>query len=371
MLGAGAAMVMTIGLVQAARWNAVPGVRAGVLDGPGALADVFDIEVGPGGEILAAQVRGASIAVFAENGDYRRSIGRRGDGPGEFQILGRMGWSGDTLWVIDFGKLHLFTRELEFVRTIVHPSVPPPAGVQRLIPGPVLADGSVLAVPIFPDSGRLSPFLRISPTGVIQDTLFHLPQRNTIVHLEVGGVRPANLLHPWIANPLWLPASDGRSVVIVKRPIARDGGRGTFELMRLNLAGDTLVKRAIAYQPIEIDDESRDRAYARLAVRAAQQTEATPARAEREIRQVIEPARHHAPVSELVVGRDSTIWLRREDLGRETASWDIFDFGGSLLARLTLPSDFRVLRAQRSRVWGVETDSLDVQYIRVYDITMR
>jgi hypothetical protein len=40
---------------QPERWVATPIVRAGAVDGPAALAGVFDVEVGPDGAILVGQ----------------------------------------------------------------------------------------------------------------------------------------------------------------------------------------------------------------------------------------------------------------------------------------------------------------------------
>jgi hypothetical protein len=44
-------------------WMATPTIRAGAVDGPAALADIFNVEVGPDGEILVAQSTVSAIAV--------------------------------------------------------------------------------------------------------------------------------------------------------------------------------------------------------------------------------------------------------------------------------------------------------------------
>jgi len=44
-----------------------------------------------------------------------------------------MGWIGDTLWAVDFGRLHLFDARLTFTRTIAPASIAVRDGVQRIL----------------------------------------------------------------------------------------------------------------------------------------------------------------------------------------------------------------------------------------------
>ena len=352
---------------QEARWVATPVVRAGAVDGPAALSMVFDVEVGKGGEILAAQPTLGSIALFAPDGRFLRSIGRRGGGPGEFQVLGGMNWSRDTLSVVDFGRLHLFTSDLTYVRTITFPTLRPPPGVGRVIPGFVLTDGSILGVPIFPDSGRAVPIVRVSPGGTIMDTITHVLDESGIVRLPLPGRSPANLTNPWMADPLWIPEADGASILIVNRPVAPRSGSSAFELVRVGIQGDTLLTAQFDYTPLEISVELRDRVYAEMALRVSESS-TTRAQVEREARRAMPAPRFHPPVSQVVAGRDGTIWLRREELGRDTVEWHVFSQSGQPLARLFLPGGLTVRRAQADRIWGIEEDSMDVPFVRVYDV---
>jgi hypothetical protein len=352
---------------QEALWVATPGVRAGSVDGPAALSTVFDVEVGRGGEILAAQPTLGTIALFAADGRFLRSIGRRGGGPGEFRVLGGMNWSRDTLSVVDFGRLHLFTPDLTYVRTITFPTLRPPPGVGRVIPGFILRDGSILGVPIFPDSGRAVPVVRVSSGGTIIDTITHVLDENGVVSLPLPGRSPANLTNPWIADPLWVPEAGGASILIVNRPIAPRPGLSAFELVRVGLQGDTLLTVQFDYTPLEISAELRDRVYTEMARRVSESS-TTRAQVEREARRAIPAPRFHPPVSEVLAGRDGTIWLRREELGRDSVEWHVFSQSGRPVAKLFLPGGFRVRRAQSDRIWGVEKDSLDVPFVRVYDV---
>ena len=85
-------------------------------------------------------------------------------------------------------------------------------------------------------------------------------------------------------------------------------------------------------------------------------------------RTAIPAPRFHPPVSEVLAGRDGTIWLRREELGRDTVEWHVFSQSVQPVAKLFLPGGFTVRRAQSDRIWGVEEDSMDVPFVRVYDV---
>lgn len=354
---------------QEPRWTAVASVRAGSEDGPGALVNVFDVEIGPNGEMLAGQPTVATIAVFDADGRYLRSIGRRGQGPGEFQIVGGMGWAGDTLWVVDIGRLHLFDARFEFARTITFPTLRPPPGVTRIMPGPILADGSMIGIPMMVDSGRAAPVVRVSQSGVITDTLAHVAMRDAFTRISVAGAaRPGNVQRPWVDDPLWTTSPDGRAVVVVERPLATRAGDASFTILRIGLNGDTLFRRAVRYAAVERTDAETDAWYAAKATQVAHQVSATEAAAERAIRRAVRPPRHHLPVTRLVVGRDGTIWLRREDTAAEAVDWQVFDATGAPLGRVALPSGYDLRRAQIDRVWGIEKDALDVPFARVYTI---
>src|SRR5690606_12745404 len=88
------------------------------------------------------------ISVFDRAGRHLRNLGRSGGGPGEFRSLGALGWRGDTLWVMDpqGGRLHLYDRGLEFVRTVSPRFTDLPEGALGVVPGPLLVDGSILGI---------------------------------------------------------------------------------------------------------------------------------------------------------------------------------------------------------------------------------
>lgn len=125
-------------------WNAREVRRVGAIDGPAALADVFDAEFAADGGILVSQTR-SGMAVFGPDGSYRRTVGRPGRGPGEFTFMSRIGWVGDTLWATDFGRLNTFDRDLRFIDVVAPVLADAPAGTS-MAPGGLMAGGSVIFI---------------------------------------------------------------------------------------------------------------------------------------------------------------------------------------------------------------------------------
>jgi hypothetical protein len=59
------------------------------------------LEVGPEGNIYSLHENEGVIRRWSPAGEPLEIIGRRGEGPGEFQMPRYLGWHGDSLWVSD------------------------------------------------------------------------------------------------------------------------------------------------------------------------------------------------------------------------------------------------------------------------------
>lgn len=353
---------------QPAEWTSEPTIRAGEVDGPGALADVFNVAIGPRQTIMVAQSTVSTIAVFDVEGDFVRTVGRAGPGPGEFDVLGRIGWTGDTLWVVDYGKVHLFDAALEFVRTLAPPMPEAPRGVARMIPGSLLADGSILGIPFSFGGAAREPVMLLSQTGSVRRVLAYVSTQGRSLDVDLGRGRPVSVADPWPDFPLWMSAADGRSIIVVHRRAAAESSRAEFRIVRIGLDSDTLVNTTHSYTPVPLDEADRDSVYRMLAERYAPTRRVSVTAAEEDIRDRLLAPPFHPPVSDLLAGRDGTIWLRRGRTRADSVVWQVFDERGEVLGRVRLPAALDVEVAEVGRIWGVVTDSLDVPYIQVYEI---
>lgn len=78
------------------------------------------VELDADGNVYVVESSEREILVFDTGGRRIRTIGRAGDGPGEFRFPNRMGVVGDTLWVGEdlARRVTLFSREGRVHRTI-------------------------------------------------------------------------------------------------------------------------------------------------------------------------------------------------------------------------------------------------------------
>jgi hypothetical protein len=142
--------------------------------GPGLFASPRNIVATRRGEIVILDRRPASLKVFAPTGEFVRTIGRQGAGPGEYGDFGDLRLVGDTLVVNDRGnaRMVLFTLDGTHLRTF--------AGGRGPVRGPVTTDGRIGVMeylahpPTSPDDNYAGQGVRRYRTdGSKADSLFY------------------------------------------------------------------------------------------------------------------------------------------------------------------------------------------------------
>ncbi|TVP60408.1 MAG: 6-bladed beta-propeller [Gemmatimonadales bacterium] len=355
--------------VEAPNRVAVPTVVAGAVDGPGALGRVAHVEMGRSGEILVADGQAQAILVFDQEGEYSRTIGRAGSGPGEFTQVTRIGWTQDTLWTSDpfASRIHLWDADLRFVRTITTMMPAPPPGALGVFTGAWMAESWVLGVPAAMGPHPGIPLLLVSEDGSEIRELPPISTEGQMVPMEFSS-GPFDVSNPWSDAPLWLNAADGESIVIVGRRVAEEPDRAEFMVTRIGVNGDTLLHRGVEYAPEAMDPDHANDRLGELAEQVARARSIPVPEALRVISANLTPPAFFPPVSELVPGRDGTIWLRREMHRADSVDWHVFTADAEPLSRVRLPVGFDVQGAELDRVWGVVRDSLEIPFVQIYDI---
>ena len=80
---------------------------------------VSDIEVDEEGNIYVLDSRECRIQIYDKAGKYLKTIGRKGEGPGEFQRSGRMALSTKgKLYVNEYKKIIIFSKDGTFEKNI-------------------------------------------------------------------------------------------------------------------------------------------------------------------------------------------------------------------------------------------------------------
>lgn len=74
------------------------------------------------GQFVLSDVAGQQLLAYTPSGKFIRTLGRKGDGPGEFHQAVRTFFDAyDSLYVVDIGRVSVFSPDLKYVRTITMP----------------------------------------------------------------------------------------------------------------------------------------------------------------------------------------------------------------------------------------------------------
>lgn len=358
--------------------EASPELRIGSVDDPEASFSRFEeLEVGPEGRIYTLHPEEDRIRVHSPAGRALHPIGRSGEGPGEFGRLRDMGFVGDTLWVLDAGtyRFSFFSPEGELYRSVRVP-------IELARPRGLLSGGNIYGAPLVSAEDistakveRL-PLVRMDFQGHTLDTLAVRPLRNTIWMVRDPD-RP-NALQSFLTQPF--PDVDlvevspyAAEVVRVERKAAENAGIATYRVTRRTFSGDTLFSRAYRYRPVPTSAALVDSLVLSFARRVAgdesETLNATLQEATGWARASLYRPEFHPPVTEVVFGRDGTLWLRREDTREDSVAWDLLGEEGRVLGRTHLPDGFRVMEADRRSLWGMERGKVDVPQIVRYAVS--
>ncbi|MXY31831.1 MAG: hypothetical protein F4179_01830 [Gammaproteobacteria bacterium] len=384
-------------------WRLEEVQRIGSAEGTDLVTSVMDLAIGPDGALYVAQALVPEITVFSPDGRVLRRIGRAGQGPGDIQLAGLgVGWIADTLWISDLNRIQLFTTDERVPEEMIQFSVAVPEEGSRLTPGRMLADGTVVGRRVINDGRARSsrgagPGLalrRLSRSGEVLDTIatIHWPDNAVRNERDPGlfpGIHPLRDLPPiGLKEYLTTLRPDGTAVVQI-REVHEDAAPPTFELLVISIRGDTVLNRAVEYEPRDVTSAMERRLadeyagwrvgdYAPSSLFTPRLTETTLELRRRAARGVFRVPEHHPPVRQVVAGTDGTIWLLREMCEDRVDIWEIYGSDGTLEGTVEIGQGrgslkpwhprLAIVLASRDEVWGTTFDEHDVSYLHRYRV---
>ena len=341
------------------------------------LSYVMDLVVAPDRRVFLCDARISLVFELAPDGSLRRTIGRSGGGPGEFNSVVMLGFRGDSLWAFDAGLNRVSLFPLDGTGR------PLMIGLRGVLPAPgndlndyasggnpesLLSDGTMLVTQREGDQARpVEAQVRVFRTRrdlEILDTLGAISQRHALIFTEwTDGA--SFIMQPFNDMRIFTSAQDGSMVVEVDRTAPSDGEETSFRLVARNGSAAPLFTRDISYRPRRLRDSDVEQALKIFRDPAAKLP--GPVTVDSIRRKLYRPA-FFPPVREVHVGRDNTIWLRVgfADSPASGADWLVLSPRGFPLARVTTPATFRLLEADRHTLWGVEGDPLDIPVLTRY-----
>ena len=335
------------------------------------------IAVDADGTAYVAETGESEIRVYDERGRRVRTIGRKGEGPGEFRSISGLGLLGDTLWVGDASnrRVTLFDREgnvLATFRAPEHPFEPQPQWVIRIMGTTYLGGGRLrgdrLAIMVqqrMPDTTISVPRFVFDTNGAIVDTLGVRRMSMSAVSSTVT-VAGRELFVPRIRDDTLHVDADGESV-LVARAVATDEREGTFSVVRWN-ADDTIFARRYRYRPEPAEPWVLDSIASRFARAHRASANLEPARLEQAVYDHVTLPRFLPPVFTARGSEDGGAWLRRDSDYHTTHRWLLLDADGAPRGHLELPSNATIRWSSGDRFWAVVPDELDVPWLVRYRI---
>lgn len=335
------------------------------------------------GHLFLLQPMDLDIKVFDGQGRLVRTIGREGEGPGEFRALSAIGLVGDTLHVSDpvRGTVSFFDLDGNFVTSRRWLSTMAPEPVDREImmtpttPLVVLFDGTAVMRPNVvglaqpPGLGLQTasvriPLLRIDAAGQVTDTVAWEELTGTVVGMMHQG-QPVHIRAPFVTGPLTFALPDGSGIVTVNE-IRGDGA--SILVTKVESSGETEFRRFLPIEPRPMTDGILRLAAQRVRSRFADEAPPIPDIEAALAGAGLVPGTLPA-VTALVGGSDGSIWLRREEIDGASVLWNVLDSEGFVRGSVLLPRTQKVLAARGDLMVAVDED--DIGNMSLVDYRLR
>lgn len=336
------------------RWSVAPNplLTIGVADGSPEYMfhQIRGVGLLPHGRTVVADGGSGSLRVYDSEGRYVHQMGGTGSGPGEFLYLsaiGRVG--GDTLRVYDSEALRLttFLASGELVNSLQMQTAD---GIPELYLGSYTDGGHALGW--IKRAGGLRDRLSVDSMRIGRFT-----SEGDLSGLLAKATGMHRLGSPVPLSPHLLAGMVGDSVVFT------DGVEGTLQIIGPN--GEMV-------RTLQVDGADWTFDHAMSVVEEHLSTE----RADRFRSIGSTPGVDVVPeFSAMLADDQNRIWLKLYDpetdshwLGRRLSGgeWVVIDTRGREIARVAMPSDFKLVDVQGQRVAGIVTDDLGVQRVRIY-----
>jgi hypothetical protein len=336
---------------------------------------------GPGGLVAVAQPQDATVLVFSiASPDHPvTTLGRRGEGPGEFRTPGLLGWRKDTLWVTDWGRprIEFFaSRNWSIASRVVGvPGVRAP-GWRFRTPVGLLGDSTIVHYPSvtpaqLPAAGSAMPILLAMPDGRRADTVAMLnpDQQHFCVVGDRNGGRAASCSGQPITAENFVTIGENGTRLLLLLQAAR-GVKGGGAIVRvLRPDGRVVFERALSFAVRAVTNQEWDSVLTVWSRSFSQDVWSTERLARRGLSKVLRKPVNHPMVDQAVLGRDGTVWIREARPAKDGHRWHILNPDGTTLGVVTLPSKLRVLDADRTQCLGVMADADGVESLVRLSIT--
>jgi hypothetical protein len=319
------------------------------------VAGVFGAVRLDNGASVLGEEGGARLLYFGADGALRRSVGRRGEGPGEFRLPQFLGHTGDTVWVYDYAQSRVtrFDAAGELIDIVnLTPPLPSALAVGSLPDGSLVFMGQWRSNVARNAQGLTRDTVAVVRyrNGVRAATVATIPGREFVQRAEAGGrmVMSVAIFARRASAAIWGDAIVlGAQMDHSLRVVGSDGR--DRQVIRWSGPDLTLTAGDVArWVDAQLATAPRTSASGYVLFATAPVPEKQPAYG-----RILADASGHLWVSEYAAAE------------AEPSRWDVFAPDGTWLGPIRVPEHFRPLEIGRDWVLGVRLDSLDTQHLEL------
>ncbi len=315
------------------------------------------------GSVAVVDGSSREIRVFSETGAHLVSMGGRGEGPGEFSGPWLL-WvlPGDTLWVGDYlpWRFNIFSADGVFTRSVA----PEDFSLHTLIPPGGVLDGG-FSVNVTQATGQAGDdfgtpvnYLVIAhgPDGAVLDTLATMPgKRLGAVPGFAGFVEPL-----FEASSLVVARASTVALTTAREPEVRVLDEA-FRLRRIIRWSDP--DREVTGVHVQAAHEDY------IAQHGGPGSPGWSAGHEAAISDNRPVAEAFPTASDLLIGRDGRLWLKRYPRPREEPSWMAFQDNGDFYCHLRPGLELTPLEFGATYLLALHRDDVGVERVVVHNLT--
>ena len=356
-------------------WTVTEDLRIGTVAGDpeyqfGMILPVSSIDVDRQGQIYVMDLQAQDVRVFDAQGEYVRTLGGPGSGPGEISAQAGFVFTndGDEVLIPDLGnqRVSIFNPDGQLAGSF-------PIQIQAGVPvrwkmggsGRIMAQLRGMNVQGMAALAEGDPIVVYDTTGVVVDTIALLPQGQTLA----GATQEQFRMVVFAPEPVWELNESGSILYAMNDQyrILVNGPDGNLE---------RIITRPTETKAVEESDKNAIISF----IREMSLQQGAPPEQIEPILQGIGFAEFYPAFMQIIVGPGESIWVQRVRSSREMAEaaeegfefnfqdigspeWDVFDAEGRYLGVVTLPDRFAPVHVDGDHLYGVWANELDVQFV--------
>lgn len=291
---------------------------------------IGDIAVDGEGKIHILDINEAHIKIFDKNGKYVKTIGNKGQGPGEMSRPSSLQITTQNEIAVNDSsarKIHFFTLDGNFLHAVSQTNM------------------SFFTDPKIDKEGNITASYMIMDNEVVYVLKKFNPQLKEFFPIFSKVILKYPNFNPFFPQCYW---------DIIEEDNIIWGFADKYELFIIDSAGKTVKKITREYDPVKITDEEKEKIIEGLLGG---------------IKLIWNE--HHNPFIYLRVDDEGRIFTRTYEKARESGQYyfDVFDPDGKYVAKIPLKSRPYVIK--KSKLYTIEEDEEGYQLVKRYRITWK